>query len=142
MTQVERHSGWQRWSVLLPALAFVGGAALGGVVVGVAVGGGSSSSSDAAAPGATPTPTPSAGRADAVVRVPGPCLQAADRADDAYALVQQGVQAARDLDARALADLVDQVQQQRPQVQALIADCRAAAADTVLQPAPTPARTP
>lgn len=133
----EQDSRWRRWSVLLPALAFLAGLLLGGAVLGAA--GRSDDQTGATGervrPSATPTPSPSGG--DLLVRVPGPCLQAADRAEQAYALLERGVTAARDLDARALADLVDQVQQQRPEVQALVERCRAAAATAVVQPSPT-----
>ena len=123
------------WSVLLPAITFLAGLALAAAVLG-ATGAGDE---PAAAARPTPTPTPSAspGQPELVVTVPGPCLQAAERAEQAYALLEQGVTAARDLDARALADLVDQVQRERPQVEALVQACREAAGDAVVQPTPT-----
>lgn len=126
---------WRRWSVLLPALAFLAGVLLGGAVIGAASSGGDDS--PAARPRvATPAPSPSS--ADVTVTVPGACVQAADRAEQAYGLLERGAAAARDLDARALAELVDEVQQQRPEVQALVEQCRAAAARAVVEPSPTP----
>ena len=124
---------WRRWSVLLPALTFVAGLALGAAVLGASTT--EDEEGERPAPSAAPTPTPEEG--GLLVRVPPSCLQAAERAEQAYALVEQGVAAARELDARELADLVDEVQQQRPQVQALVDACRAAAADAVVQPRPT-----
>ena len=123
------------WSVLLPALTFLAGLGLAAAVLGAT---GADDEPDAAAR-PTPTPTPSASPAqpELVVTVPGPCLQSAERAEQAYALLEQGVTAARDLDARALADLVDQVQRERPQVEALVQACREAAGDAVVQPTPT-----
>lgn len=124
---------WRRWSVLLPALTFLAGLALGAAVLGAST----TRDGTEAAPPPPPAPAPSPSPSDLLVRVPGPCLQAAERAEQAYALVEQGVAAARELDARALADLVDEVQQQRPEVQALVDTCRAAAGEAVVQPGPT-----
>lgn len=123
------------WSLLLPALTFLAGLGLAAAVLGAT---GSDDAEDATAQ-PTPSPTPSASPAqpELVVRVPGPCLQSAERAEQAYALLERGVTAARDLDARALADLVDQVQRERPQVEALVQACREAAGDAVVQPTPT-----
>ena len=132
----EEGARWRRWTVLLPALTFVAGLALGAAVLGA-----STTQDDEGTvggrppPSAAPVPSPTA--SDLLVRVPGPCLQAAERAEQAYALVEQGVTAARELDARGLADLVDQVQQERPEVQALVDACRAAAGEAVVQPRPT-----
>lgn len=123
------------WSVLLPALTFLAGLALAAAVLGATS---SDDEPDAAAqPTPTPTPSTSPAQPELVVTVPGPCLQSAERAEQAYALLEQGVTAARDLDARALADLVDQVQRERPQVEALVQACREAAGDAVVQPTPT-----
>ena len=133
-------SRWRSWSVVLPALAFLAGLLLGGAVIGAAFNSDNADSSAAGGPGdtATPTTTPTATASDLNVTVPGPCVQAAERADDAYALVERGVKAARDLDAGALADLVDEVQRQRPEVQALIAECQQQTGDRIVNPGPTP----
>lgn len=119
---------WRRWSVLLPALTFLAGVALGAAVLGA------STTEDEPRAAPTAPPTPSASPTDVTIRVPGPCLQAAERAEQAYALVERGVTAARDLDARELADLVDEAQRQRPEVQSLVEACRSAATDAVVQP--------
>lgn len=141
----DRGSGWQRWSVLLPALTFLAGLLLGGAVIAatatddgeerVAAG---PTASPTAAPGQPSQPTPT----DLVVRVPGPCVQAAERAEVAYMILEEGVAAARDLDARRLADLVDRAQQERPQVEALVRQCQQATGDAIVNPAPTPAPSP
>ena len=127
--------GWRRWSVLLPALTFLAGLALGAAVLGASTAQDEEGTAGPRPPSAAPVPSPTP--SDLLVRVPAPCLQAAERAEQAYALVEQGVAAARELDARGLADLVDQVQQQRPEVQGLVDACRAAAGNAVVQPRPT-----
>lgn len=132
----EPGSGWRRWSVLLPALSFVAGLVLGGAVVGAATRDSGSGGAVAA------SPSPSSGAASpspsgTSVIVPGTCVQAADEADRAYALLERGIKAARDVDAGALADIVAEVQQKRPGVQSLVRQCRQQAAATVVSPAPT-----
>lgn len=130
LVREDRGRGWG-WTILLPALAFLVGLVLGGVLIGVSRDDSGGSVAGGAAT-ALPSPTSSPGAADVTVTVPGPCVQAADRADEAYALVEKGVRAARNLDARGLADLVAQVQRDRPQVQQLIAECRTAVAARAL----------
>ncbi len=125
-------------AVLLTAAAFAVGLLLGAAVLGAD---GPARRTDAApiptpTAGPSPTPTPTA-TGGATIRVPGPCLQAAEQADEAYALVEEGVVAARNLDARALADLVDRAQRSRPEVQALLDACRAEAAGAPPAPAPS-----
>lgn len=140
----DRGGGWRRWSVLLPALTFLAGLLLGGAVI-AATATDDGEERVAAAPTATPTvgsgqpqPTPT----DLVVRVPGPCVQAAERAEVAYLILEEGVAAARDLDARRLAELVDRAQQERPEVEALVRQCQQATGDAIVNPAPTPVPTP
>ncbi len=132
---------WRRWSVLLPALTFLVGLLLGAAVIAA-----SSSDGDdeqaaprAAAPAPTAPPSPTG---PFTVRVPGPCVQAADKAEQAYGLLEQGVAAARDLDARRLQELVDTVQRERPRVEALVRQCREQSAAALVQPAPAPSSTP
>ena len=136
----DRPTRGRGWTLLLPAIAFLLGLLLGGVLIGASRDDGTS------AAGGSPTPLPSAttspAAADVTVTVPGPCVQAANRANDAYALVDRGVRAARDLDARALADLVAEVQRERPQVQQLIAQCQAAAGNQLVSPGPSPLPSP
>ncbi len=116
--------GGRRWSVLLPAVTFLVGLALGAVVVGVAVdssddnGQGTVAASTATGPGTAPSPS------GLVVRVPQPCLQVADQAQVAFGILQDAAAAARELDARRLQELVNQAQQERDRTQALISACR------------------
>ena len=124
---------WRRWSVLLPAFTSAGGLARGAAVLGAST----SRDDEGKATALSRTPAaPSPTRGDLAVRVPGPSLEAAGRAPRAYALVEQGVTAGRELDARGLADLVDRVQRQRPEAQALVDACRTAAGEAVVQPPP------
>lgn len=145
-TATSKEPGWRRWSVLLPALAFVVGLALGAAVVGVSQLGESSSEEPLAAPSSTSTPpsepvgspSPSA----LLITVPAPCVQAAEQAESAYDVLDRAVTAVRELDARQLADVVDAAQTERAETEALVDACRAAAGTQLLDPVPTPAPTP
>ncbi len=123
---------------MLPAVTFLLGLLLGAVVV-AASGDDEDQTAAPAAPSAVPTPS---AEGQLTVRVPGPCLRAADEAEQAYAVLEQGVAAARDLDARRLQELVDTVQRERPQVEALVRACREQAAAALASPAPSAAGAP
>ena len=115
--------GRGRWSWLLPALTFLVGLALGGLVLG-----GDGDPPRAAAPvpaGGEPSPPPDPG--DLLVRVPEPCLRVADEAEQAVATLDRAVDAARSLDARRLQDVVDDVQRLRPRLEDLADRCRSRA---------------
>lgn len=136
-----QESGWRRWSVLLPALAFVVGLALGAAVVGVSQLGESGSEEPLAAPSATPEPQPepvgSPSPSPLVITVPAPCVEAAEQAETAYDVLDRAVTAVRELDARQLADVVDAAQTERAETEALVDACRAAAGDQLVEPAAT-----
>lgn len=137
---VEDSSGWKRWGVLLPALTFVVGLVLGGVVVGV------SKLDDTGREGplvqSSPTPTSTqqspAPPGSLLITVPAPCVLAAEKGERAYDVLDRAISAARDFDARALAEVVDEVQAERPEVERLVAECQAAAGTRLLQPVPAP----
>ena len=139
-TATSSESGWRRWSVLLPALTFAVGLALGAAVVGVSQLGGSSSDEPLAAPSSSSTfapepvaPSPSALR----ITVPAPCVEAAEQAETAYDVLDRAVTAVRDLDARQLADVVDAAQTERAETEALVGACQAAAGEQLVEPAAT-----
>ncbi|CAN5674448.1 hypothetical protein BH24ACT13_BH24ACT13_09830 [soil metagenome] len=112
------------WAV--PALTFLGGLVLGGVLVGVA------GDKDAdTTPDDRPAPTapaPANGQEGVTVAVPGPCLEAVDRAEAALTLAADGLSALREFDPRRLGDVVDQLQTMEPEVRRQAAECRRQAA--------------
>ena len=134
-------------SWLLPALTFVAGVALGVAVV--AVGNIGAGDDD---PGADPAPTVSARdgeddpeprSSDLLVTVPAACLAAADGAESVGRSVDDLVEAAGELDARRLQELVDRFQQLQPEVEQAARECRRAAAaefqdGTLVTPSPVP----
>lgn len=65
-----------------------------------------------------------------------PCLQVVNQADVAHRILDDVVAAARELDARRLQELVEQVQQERAQTQVLVGAYRTQAAADV-RPAPS-----
>lgn len=109
-------TGRQAWWI--PAATFVVGLVLGGGVIaatqsgGDAQAGGDTSSSPSASDSpSSPTDSPSpSGPADAVLTVPGECLQIAEDSQEVLDLVNDAVAAARDLDASALSDVVREIQ--------------------------------
>ena len=152
-TVTSSSSGWERWSILLPAVTFLVGAALGAGIMGAA----DSGSDDAVKPetpaAQAPTPVPTPSPSALTVTVPGACVEAAEKAERAYDVVEEGLTALRTTDARKLADLVDTLQDEEPQVRALVDQCREAAANGIVTPdlspggsppaaAPAPAPTP
>jgi len=126
--------------VLLPALTFAVGLALGAAVVGVSQLGGSSSDEPLAAPSSssTPAPEPVAPSPSALrITVPAPCVEAAEQAETAYDVLDRAVTAVRELDARQLADVVDAAQTERAETEALVDACQAAAGEQLVEPAAT-----
>ena len=135
-----RSTSW--W--LLPALTFLAGCLLGGLIVGVGTfGDGDGDGTAAPAPTSAPADgadDPEDAPGDLVVRVPESCLRAADGATEATGQVDDVVAAVRDLDARRLQEIVDRIQQVQPEVQRLAEQCRSVAGerleDVVVTPAP------
>lgn len=137
------------WTWLLPVITFLVGCLLGGLVVGAGAFDDAESGLADAQPTESPTPddagTPSPGPTDLVVTVPESCLEAADRASEFARQVDDVVVAVRDLDARRLQEIVDEIQQLQPNVQRLAEQCRSVAGERLQDgqlATPTPAPTP
>lgn len=135
---------------LLPALAFVVGIVLGGVVVGVGAFGGSDDAEPSASVTSEPEEPadeeePATSPSDVLVRVPAQCLEAADGAEQVARQVDDVVEAVRALDARRLQELLDEFQQLQPDIQALADRCREVAGEQLQDGGlitPAPAATP
>ncbi len=112
------------WAV--PALTFLGGLLLGGVLVGATV-----DRDPPEAPDNQPAaaaPAPANGQGGVTVEVPPPCLEAVDRAEEAMTLAADGLSALRDFEPQRLGDVVDQLQRMEPEVRRQAAECRRLAA--------------
>lgn len=135
---------WKQWSVLLPALTFLVGLALGAAVLGIAQttdeGVEGPTAGGSAAPDASPSPSPTS--SDLTVVVPATCVEAAEKAELAFDVLQDAASAVRDLDARRLAEVVDLAQSEQPEVDRLVSACREAAGTRLLEPSPTAVPTP
>lgn len=119
------------WFWLVPAVAFLLGLVLGGVLV--AVGGwgdGDGSAADGETKVSTPTPTTSTPRDDLTVTVAGACLDAVDATEQVVTLGRQAVSALTELDARELQRVVNEMQQLEMEVRDLAEQCRDASSDT------------
>lgn len=127
------------WSWLLPVLTFLLGCLLGAVVV--AAGASSSAEDLTETPAAAPAPDepgPEDGEVDGEtepesedveVQIPESCLAAADGAVVAANRIDDVVAAVRDLDPQRLQEIVDEVQEQQPQVRELAERCRSTAGE-------------
>ena len=120
--------------VLLPAIALVVGLLVGGLFVGLTGWGSSedqtsqgtastSSTSSTSSAGSSSSSAPS----DVVVTVPGACLTLTNDSQDLLDLVDQAVQAARDLNASELSSVVSKLQDAQSRLRAQTEACRTAA---------------
>ncbi len=122
--------GGRRWWWLLPALTFLIGLVLGGVVIGATRSG---SSTPAASPtqtqtqtlsSGTPAPTGAEAPTVATVVVPAECLKVAQDSQLLVDLTKQAAAAARDLDAAKLSDLVRQIDTAQTTLREHAASCQ------------------
>lgn len=116
---------------LVPALTFLFGLLLGGLVIGVGtigsdgVDGDQPQAAETAAP--TPTEAPS-GDSTVTVTVPGSCIEAAELSERVLGLGQRAATALGGLDARSLQDVVAEMRDLEPQVREAATECRDTAA--------------
>lgn len=118
----------RRWGWLVPAVTFLLGLVLGGIIIFA-----QQSGRDAASSGGAGTPTPTTATSVpsgttsspvAVVRVPAECLSVADDSKALVDVASSAVTAARDLDAAALADAVRRLDEAQKKVTASADTCR------------------
>ncbi len=118
---------------LVPALTFLVGLALGAVVTAATTGddGPAETLPPVAAtpsPARTPSsPAPATPTDDATIVVPAACIRTAQNAQEAVALMRRSVEAARDLDAARLQQIVDQMEALQPRIQESATTCQTAA---------------
>jgi hypothetical protein len=119
----DQESKGSRLLWVLPALTFVVGLVLGGVLVFVV----GEERGDDASPRTPPAPAaPAAPAADdgVTVAVPSACLEAVDQAEAALALAADGFDALGEFDPQRLGAVVDELQRMEPEVRRNAADCR------------------
>ena len=95
------------WFVAVPAIAFLLGAVLGGLVIGV---GGGSSDDDGTAGGDPSAAAPTSTGPSTAVVVPDSCLEAADSVRRATELIREGVGAIQEFRVDPILDLLDQLE--------------------------------
>jgi hypothetical protein len=106
----------------LPAITFILGAVIGGIIVGV--GAGSSDSGSDASETPTSTSSPAApSPSDTTVVVPAACREAADAVTQAADLLRQGAAAVRDFQPKVLNQVLDDLQALDPELQSLAKEC-------------------
>jgi hypothetical protein len=118
--------------VVVPALTFLVGLALGAVLVWVGTsgpGGGDEEAAPSGTPSASPaepTRSPGDGVSGVGRTVPEECTRAADSALQLAEILQDAVRALGDLDARRLQELVDRMEGLDQQIRADLQACREA----------------
>jgi len=107
------------WFVAVPAVTFVLGALLGGLVIGVGQDSSDAPGSDGSTPGAAPT---SSGPSTAVV-VPDSCLEAAETVRRATEVLREGVGAIQDFRVQPILDLLDDLEDLDREARAQASTC-------------------
>lgn len=110
--------------VLLPAVTFLLGLVLGGVLIGVSNLGADGDANDQNQAAPTPTTSSATPSDDLTVTVPRPCLDVAERSEDVLDLVRRAAAAVGELDARELRAIVDEMQALEPEVRENAAACQ------------------
>jgi len=107
------------WFVAVPAITFVLGALLGGLVIGVGRDSPEAPGAGEATPGSGPT---SSGPSTAVV-VPDSCLEAAETVRRATEVLREGVGAIRDFKVQPILDLLDDLEDLDGEARAQASTC-------------------
>ncbi len=119
-------SGTAPWVFrVVPAVTFLVGLLLGGLVVGVGLDRGGPDSGEADPTSTSPDdngPTPTSA---ATVVVPSACMQAADEVEAAITLIQDGVRAVRDFQAEELVRVLNDLEDLEARARDLAARCSA-----------------
>ncbi|MDO5626974.1 MAG: hypothetical protein Q4G43_01515 [Mobilicoccus sp.] len=134
----ERRSGG---SPLLAIATFLLGAVLGGGIIWFATGGVTGDSPFAGEAEETPVPTMTVTASPDGVLIPASCLRAADEAQQVAQVAGQGLNAARDLDAIALSQVVREFAAAQERVAQMAEDCRQVAEQPGATVAPAPEAT-
>lgn len=134
--------GVRKVSRVVPVVTLLAGVALGTIVAGVVMdrppgetGGDPGRTTAGPAAPRSPAATVPPGRE---VSVPGECLAALDRGDQAMEIMRRGLRALTDLDGPRLESVVDELQRIQPEYQRLAERCRAEAEIRTAEPTMTP----
>jgi hypothetical protein len=107
----------------LPAVTFVVGAVIGGVVVGVGFDG--DDSPDSSQSTETTDPDRSGATPDTTVVVPAACSQAAEAVTEAVGLIRDGAGSVRDFQPERLVEVLDDLEVLDPELRRLAQQCSA-----------------
>lgn len=111
------------WMRAAPALTFLVGLALGGLVVGVAAN--SSNQAGESKSQTAQTPSADAGSPDVTVTVPGACQDAAALVQQAVVLLRQGAADVRDFQPNDLVEMLDKLETIDAELRAVSPKCSA-----------------
>jgi hypothetical protein len=111
------------WFSAVPAVTFLVGLVLGGLVIGLGLSG-----EEGSTPGADSTPTPTNGEqptptSDVTVVVPNACLEAADTVEQAMDLIRDGVGSVSEFQPEELGEVLDQLEDLDARARELARQC-------------------
>ena len=121
------NSSWSWPGLLVPTVTFLVGLVLGGVLV-YANGGGDAS--EVVAPESDTTASLSGAEDDTVVTLPAACDQAATKVREAYDLLRQAVGQVQELQADALVDTLNSLEDVDAEARVLVTECSAVQVST------------
>lgn len=130
--------GPRRLLAILPAITFVLGVVLGGVVVGAEGGSDEPDTDETPSPTPTQSTTPSPG--DTAVVVPQECLAVADTVDQLTQAVRDNLDAIREFRSQDIVEMLDRLEDLDQQAREQADACRDVQVDTV-SPSPSTAAT-
>ena len=129
-------SSWSWLGVLVPTVTFVVGLVLGGVLV-YANNGGDASEVAAPESESETSASPSAADQDTLVTLPAACDQAATKVREAYDLLRQAVGQVQDLQADALVDTLNSLEDVDAEARVLVSECSEVQVSTSPTESPT-----
>ncbi len=127
------------WYVVIPAVTFVLGLVLGGLVIGLGSDGDDEAAqeeTDSASP--TPGESDSGESGDTTVVVPRECIEAAETAQEATQLILDNLSAIKNFEGQRIIDLLDRLEELSTKTQELGQSCSGVDISTSDVPSATP----
>ncbi len=136
MTNETTGRGWI--GILIPAVTFVVGILLGGLVIGAGLGSDDTAADGAGSgPAASPSASPSP---ETVVRIPAACQEAADNLQRATQLLEDSVDSVRNFQTDQIVEALRELQAIDAETRPLVSECRNV--DVTMAPTATPSPSP
>lgn len=127
-------------SRVIPAVTFLVGLALGGLLVGAAVGGGDDDQASGDESSTTPSPTTTPTTGATVVTVPAACQEAADNMREGLSLLRNGTDSVEKFQPDRIVKLLNRLEDIDQQTRPLVDEC--SNVDISRSPVPTESPSP